>query len=144
MQTFLPYPSFFKSAQCLDYRRLGKQRVEAWQILQTLRRKSSGWKYHPAVKMWKGHEIILATYGAVMCQEWIRRGYVDTLLPRFMAFINRSLGHTKDYGDKKRPAWIGSRKFHSSHKSNLMRKDKVYYGKHFGNFRNDLPYVWPV
>ena len=34
MQTFLPYPDFVKSAQCLDYRRLGKQRVEAKQILE--------------------------------------------------------------------------------------------------------------
>lgn len=34
MQTFLCYPDFNKSAQVLDYRRLGKQRVEAWQILQ--------------------------------------------------------------------------------------------------------------
>jgi len=32
MQTFLPYADFKESAQCLDYRRLGKQRVEAKQI----------------------------------------------------------------------------------------------------------------
>lgn len=36
MQTFLPYPDFKKSAQCLDYQRLGKQRLECKQILQTL------------------------------------------------------------------------------------------------------------
>lgn len=34
MQTFLPYPEFIKSAQCLDNKRLGKQRVEAKQILE--------------------------------------------------------------------------------------------------------------
>ena len=28
MQTFLPYKDFGKTAKCLDYRRLGKQRVE--------------------------------------------------------------------------------------------------------------------
>ena len=32
MQTFLPYQNFIKSAKCLDYKRLGKQRVEALQI----------------------------------------------------------------------------------------------------------------
>ena len=36
MQTFLPYMSFDDSAAVLDYRRLGKQRVETMQILYTL------------------------------------------------------------------------------------------------------------
>ena len=36
MQTFLPYPDFVKSALVLDYRRLGKQRVEARQILDII------------------------------------------------------------------------------------------------------------
>ena len=30
MQTFLPYPDFKQSAACLDYSRLGKQRVEGF------------------------------------------------------------------------------------------------------------------
>ena len=42
MQTFLPYPDFTQSAKTLDYRRLGKQRVEAWQILNALRGVSKG------------------------------------------------------------------------------------------------------
>jgi hypothetical protein len=36
MQTFMPYSDFEKTARCLDNKRLGKQRVEAWQILNTL------------------------------------------------------------------------------------------------------------
>lgn len=36
MQTFLPYPNFIGSAKVLDVRRLGKQRVENLQIMQTL------------------------------------------------------------------------------------------------------------
>ena len=36
MQTFLPYPDFKQSAACLDYRRLGKQRVEGVQILKKI------------------------------------------------------------------------------------------------------------
>lgn len=38
MNTFLPYADFQKSAQCLDNKRLGKQRVEAWQIYLTLKK----------------------------------------------------------------------------------------------------------
>jgi pyrimidine dimer DNA glycosylase len=34
MQTFLCEPNFAETAKCLDYRRLGKQRVEAKQILE--------------------------------------------------------------------------------------------------------------
>ena len=45
MQTFLPYKSFKQSLQSLDYRRLGKQRVEAFQILNVLlgRTETKGW-----------------------------------------------------------------------------------------------------
>ncbi len=54
MQTFLPDPDFTVSAQLLDTRRLGKQRVEALQVLRALTRESYGWKSHPAVLMWGG------------------------------------------------------------------------------------------
>ena len=61
MQTFLPYADFVKTAKCLDYRRLGKQRVEAFQILNILEGKTTkaGWKHHPAVLMWEGYENAL-------------------------------------------------------------------------------------
>ena len=36
MQTFLPYESFEDTAKVLDYRRLGKQRVEGMQIINTI------------------------------------------------------------------------------------------------------------
>lgn len=36
MQTFLPYENFEESAWALDTRRLGKQRVETYQIMQAL------------------------------------------------------------------------------------------------------------
>ena len=59
MQTFLPYADFEKTAKCLDYRRRGKQRVEATQIIQTLSGVTTGWHNHPATKMWRGHELAL-------------------------------------------------------------------------------------
>ena len=36
MQTFLPHSSFKDTFKVLDYKRLGKQRVEAHQILNIL------------------------------------------------------------------------------------------------------------
>ena len=36
MQTFLPYPDFRESLESLDYKRLGKQRVEALQLVKSI------------------------------------------------------------------------------------------------------------
>ena len=36
MQTFLPYEDFRESVRSLDDKRLGKQRVEAYQIISAL------------------------------------------------------------------------------------------------------------
>lgn len=136
MQTFLADPDFKVSAKILDYRRLGKQRVEAWQILNTLLGKSDGWKNHPAVKQWKGHEYWLAEYGYQICSEWINRGYKDTLLPKFLA-VRRKLSK------RELPWWIGCLEYHASHRSNLLRKDKKYYSQFNWNEPDNLSYVWP-
>ena len=139
MQTFLPFSSFERSANCLDYRRLGKQRVEAKQIYLALTEADYGWKNHPAVKMWKGYETALARYGLVICQEWKRRGYRDTLESWFFhKAYNHSLMRTP------LPDWIDDEAFHASHRSNLLRKDPVWYGQFGWTEAADLPYVWPV
>ena len=60
MQTFVPYPDCKLTAECLDYRRLGKQRVEAMQIINCLEGTgSTHWTRHPAVRMWVGHTTAL-------------------------------------------------------------------------------------
>jgi hypothetical protein len=132
VNTFLPYPSFVQSAKALDYRRLGKQRVEAWQILNALLGESKGWTNHPATKMWRGHEKALCKYGVAICQEWIKRGYKDTLLPKFVA-VHATLPDTG------MPKWLGEISIHQSHQSNLKRKDSDHYGF---NVPDDLPYQW--
>ena len=137
MQTFLPYADFDKSAQVLDYRRLGKQRVETKQILNALSvYGAKGWRNHPATKMWEGHETLLAYYGAAMCREWIRRGYKDTLTPFFRDVIDNE---REVIGQ---PWFIGNSEFHLSHQSNLLRKDFAYYGSKFPNIPDNLPYIW--
>jgi len=132
MQTFLPYPSFIESAKCLDYRRLGKQRVEARQILRALRNGGT-WKNHPAVRMWAGYELALSLYGDTMIQEWTLRGYVNNM-ELICPYVRR-----QDY-----PQWFGDWAFHSSHRSNLLRKDRSYYGRFGWSESDTLPYVWPV
>lgn len=104
MQTFLPYTSFTESVRALDRQRLGKQRVEAWQILQTLTGESTGWAHHPAVLMWRGFERALCAYGITVCDEWIRRGYQDTMRERFAFALQTFIGPTT-------PPWLGDEDF---------------------------------
>jgi len=123
MQTFLPYPDYEKSAQVLDWRRLGKQRVEAMQILNALRG-STGWSKHPATLMWKGHEPQLALYGLVICSEWRKRGYQDTLYPWFFEQYEPQLILSAS-----RPDWFGIDAIHASHRGRLLKKDPEWYGQ---------------
>ena len=69
MQTFLPYESFKQSARVLDWRRLGKQRVEGMQIINAIEGKPrqdgkpyKGWLNHPATVMWRPYLNDLKLY----------------------------------------------------------------------------------
>lgn len=135
MQTFLPYANASLSAGVLDRQRLGKQRVEAYQILNALTGKSKGWVNHPATRMWRGYERALAFYGWVMCDEWIRRGYRDSLQEKFLSTSDEEF---------KWPDWYGDERIHLSHRSNLVRKYPDFYRVYWPDVRDDLPYVWPV
>ena len=149
MQTFLPYKSFLQSAKVLDYKRLGKQRVEALQILMALLKvdkdlnpadKESHWLNHPAVKMWKGYEPALSFYLLIMCEEWLRRGFNSEMHHKV-----RKLWVDKFASlDFVEPEWL-TEDFCRAHQSNLMRKDAKYYGVHFGeDMPDNLEYIWPV
>jgi hypothetical protein len=133
MQTFLPYASFERSALVLDNRRLGKQRVEAKQILDALENPTNGWRHHPAVRMWAGHELGLAAYQRAVMLEWERRGFRNDrlVLPTVYCALDR-------------PLWLGRADFHASHRSNLLRKDPTWYGQFGWDVPDDLPYVWPT
>lgn len=139
MQTFLPISDFRLSAEALDYRRLGKQRVEVLQILNTLY-EGSRWENHPAVRMWRGYEPILILYGVTICEVWKERGYKDTCYGKIRAHYSNF-----DYSDPfETPFWYGDERFHLSHKSNLIRKFPEHYGPMWPEVPNDLPYYWPV
>jgi hypothetical protein len=145
MQTFLPYSDFIDSAKCLDMKRLGKQRVEAWQLYLSLVNPDYGWKQHPASKMWRGYEKALLIYGLNICHEWKKRGYKDSLFDKFRNEIDTKYEGNIIYpGCIKYPHWLGNKEFHDSHKSNLIRKFPEYYGKLWLNIPDNLPYIWPI
>lgn len=144
MQTFLPLPNFVDSARILDRQRLGKQRVEALQILRTLQGESSGWVHHPAVKMWRGSDRGLCTYAIVICDEWICRGYKDTCRQKVIeTYVEGMDRYGLIYAPSVFPPWLGDPDFHRSHQSNLIRKMPAHYRPFFPDVPNDLPYVWP-
>lgn len=136
MQTFLPYEEFETSARSLDMKRLGKQRVEVWQIWLTLTQ-GSRWSNHPAVKMWKGHKWWLLLYGIDVCLEWISRGYKDTLLIKFVDAIESI--PIDEY-----PPWLGDEKFHKVHRANLVRKLPEHYRSLGWSEDPQTGYYWPV
>jgi hypothetical protein len=139
MQTFLTDAStdaltlFNRTARELDWQRLGKQRVEALQILNTLQGKSNGWANHPAVRMWRGYEFELECYMDAMIREWQRRGYKNNMLLRRGIWVT----------GVRKPEWL-TEELARSHRSNLLRKLPTFYRALWPNEPDDLAYVWPV
>ncbi len=157
MQTFLPYPSYLESAKCLDRLRLGKQRIEAKEILLINLHLLNPQRYnlqflsnynmpkwrikrhinHPCVLMWQSNLFELCIYGLSICQEWMNRGYKDNQ----HLVLHELLKETLEFPQEK--LWfIGNEDFHNSHKSNLLRKDFNFYSKYNWNVVITLPYLW--
>ena len=136
MQSFLPYSDFKKSFSVLDYKRLGKQRVETKQILNVLTgvQKTKGWMNHPAVLMWAGYEDALKLYHDYCIKEWVSRGYNNS-----MELFNQSENVLM-------PWWLGNENFHRAMRSRLIEKDKDFYLPKFPDDEgfNDGKYFWPI
>lgn len=132
----------------LDRQRLGKQRVEAAQILEILLnqpilpknldslipfdRSFKAWTTHPVLMMWKGYEEWLKLYLACSIGEWTSRGYTNNIIvPSY------------DASTQIPPSWLGLEEFHQSHRSNLLRKFPEHYRSFWPNEVDDLPYFWP-
>lgn len=131
-QTFMPYASFQKSAKCLDWRRLGKQRVEAQQILDALlgnptkAGKVSPWRNRPLTNCWRGYENALRHYINCMIKEWVWRKY------------NNNMPIHEIEGEIVYPWWVGMPAFHSAHKSILYYKQPEWYSQ-FNWWESEYP-----
>lgn len=132
MQTFLPLPSYRDSVRVLDPRRLGNQ---VYREAMTLIR--GGWPNHPASKMWRGHRDQLILYALAGIDELRVRGREYPVIEQELQTLLESEVSTKE------PSWLGDDAFHASHRSNLLRKDPVWYGQFGWSEPSDLPYIWP-
>ena len=135
MQTLLPYPNYIRSVQSLDMKRLGKQRVEAMQIIKILENydQSVGWKNHPAVKMWVGYINSLKYYTNCCIDEWIKRGYKNTITKYNVDHQNED------------PWYIGNADFHRAMRARLIEKNEEFYLPKFPDDKNfnKGKYFWP-
>lgn len=163
MQTFVPLTSSFEDiARTLDRARLNKQALEGWQILMTLleldprgeHRTPKGWVNHPAVKMWRGHEVTLYLYIQAMVAEWKRRGYKSTIGDKAKATINTAISiGLLDIGGSTPPKWLSNaetfKQVAASHRLALLSKDYEWYSQFGwpedkGTRPDTYEYVWPV
>ena len=147
VQTFMPYPDFVRTAECLDWRRLGRQRTECKMILDTLDdivkrpvlppngTKTRTWRNHPAVKMWQGYETALKLYMNAVIREWIKRGYVN----------NIDLWNFDEVAiTVQMPKWFGDDRLHSSHRAALLKKAPEFYSQYGWAEEPQIAYFWPV
>jgi hypothetical protein len=138
MQIFLPYSDKRKSLMCLDNKRLGKQRVETYQIISAITGRPKldgtpykGWLNHPCTVMWKNYLPALKMYLNYSIAEWMVRGFKNTI--QWENYIESQVVI---------PPFIGNEKFHSSHRANLLKKDPIYYSKYGWTENPQDPYVW--
>ena len=145
MQTFLPFADFRHSAEVLDSKRLGKQIIEARQIYRTLNRTTGGWRNHPAVRMWRGHQPALVMYTERMNNEWHDRYGRD-----HRAFINlididvNGQVRADSIVGVVMPEWLGDDRLHGSHRAALLAKKPEHYEQFGWVDEAKLDYWWPV
>jgi hypothetical protein len=113
-----------------------------------------GWYNHPAVKMWRGHEMALFMYVNAMVEEWKSRGYKSTIGTKAWGTIQVAMSKGL-INDKKldAPNWIDDKnrfeQVASSHRLALLNKDYEWYSQFgwaedTGTKPETYEYIWPV
>ncbi len=133
---FLISSDFTETASVLDDRRLGKQRVEGMQIINSLESKGEkGWYNHPATRSWLGYTNCLKRYVNTIIEEWVQRGYE-----------NKMEYYDIDEDNHDEPPWFGCEKVYYSHQARLLQKDPVFYKDKFPSLPEEYSnygYIWP-
>ena len=163
VNTFIIVPDIVKTAQLLDTKRLGKQRIEALEIINCLEefdktgKITSKWGNHPVVKCWMGFTNHLKVYYNIILREWINRGYNNNM--EFYQIENENLYHIVPcnfhnnsivfcgtYNYYSFPFWVAFYPFYMSHQASLCRKYPKYYSSLLReelNYFLEIGYFWP-
>lgn len=148
MQTFLPSEDFIESAAALDNKRLNKQLLEGRQIYKILssNQTTGAWVNHPAVKMWRGYDLALFAYLAVVKVECDTRGIKTD--KNWAAIRDIHANNWNARINLMAPAWLGDQRVHESHRNNLFIKDPEHYSQYKYAKRticcDRCNYFWPT
>lgn len=112
MQVFTPYPEPFKTADCLDGRRLNKQIIECRQILAAIKGESNAWKNHPVVKQYRNHISYLQNYTDCL------KAFKDNYLEAAMIYSDCAMLY--------KPEFLTT-EFCNQHKRRLFTKNNSFY-----------------
>lgn len=138
MQTFLPYPSFARSAKVLDKKRCWQQVREAKAIISILENptRESRYRNHPAVRQWKGYVPALKLYYDIFL---VHCKVVHKINTKFQL-----IGTKDPKSPNFLPLWIGYEPFHASHRARLLAKNFSFYSQYKWKEDPNEAYIWPV
>lgn len=134
----MPYMCIYMSLDCLDNKRLGKQRVEAKQILDAITGKTKAWLNHPCTQMWIGYENYLKFYINTAIRLWKVRGFKNTMDEYVVDIFDLKIDEI--------PFWVGVDSFHTSHRLMLLKKNYKHYSRYFDANEKTIKeaqYYWP-
>jgi pyrimidine dimer DNA glycosylase len=142
MQTFLPFPEFYKCAMFLDKRRCWQQAREAKAIISILGfekpewgiegLKKRGYMNHPAVRQWRGYTDSIKLYFNIILDQCLIVHKIKTM------YQHKEVGGLIEH-----PPWLGYEPLHASHRGRLLAKAPDFYGKY--GWKEDVSeYIWPV
>ena len=137
MNIFVPVTDFTEIAECLDDRRLNRQRSDVTAVLRKLMDESAE-DDHPLVKMWRGNERFLCRYGLAICMEHQARGNSGQTAQKILEYRNE-FGVETDV----EPEWWGRDEVHDSHKSYLVRAQPSHYRQFWPEIADDIPMIFP-
>ena len=123
MQVFLPYPDFKKSLESLDDKRLGKQRVETYQLIAGLEGRptktgkpySKGRVNHPISQMFRDNLPALKQYLNDSIDVWVARDKNNTMQKEVIT------------EEIVMPSWFGNEEFHDGvciKMPDIIRRDR--------------------
>lgn len=147
------------TCKVLDKRRLNKQRVEAYQIISTIEKGTTGWSNHPATIMWIGYTTALRYYYNQITLECIKRK-IEVTMPLYPFGDETVRYQTVDEFLCNAPMpkecivfpwWFTWEPLIASHRVSLMRKMPEYYTDELWSQEEYIDisqyvgtgYVWP-
>ena len=151
IQTWLPYPDFRKSAECLDMPELALQRLNVLELMEyyhDIEQDSSlpesyqthDLDDHSIVKMWNGFQLQLCEYGLVCCDEYsVRKSKPDPIYEAIRFHLECA---TTEDAPFRKPNWFGDPDFHMSHQAELLRLNPDYYASYF-KVDTERELIWP-